>query len=274
MKSRLKLLGLVAAPALLAAAVPTAYAAGTAQPHSTRAAINGDVLKGLNQDATHTGGVAAGKRISVAISLTPRNDKALDTFVAKVSNPRSSSYGHYLTKHQFAARFGRTDAEIKQLKDYLHAQGLTVGTVHSGNLLVDASGTAAQLQKAFGTKLSTWKDAKSGRSFYANDTAPTLPTRHRLPRQRRGRPQQPRSAAPPDTLHRDPSQRSGRWLHPRPAQGRLQRLRYVHRQRPEDRADRVRRLPAVQHHRLRQLLQPGLAHPDRAEGGQRLRLAR
>jgi kumamolisin len=81
-----------------------------------------------------------------------------------------------LTKRQFAARFGRTDAEIKQLKDYLRAQGLTVGTVHSGNLLVDASGTAAQLEKAFGTKLSAWRDAASGRSFYANDTAPTLPT--------------------------------------------------------------------------------------------------
>lgn len=176
MKSRLKLFGLVAVPALLAATVPTAYAAGTPQPHSTRAAITGDVLKDLNQNATHTGSVAAGKRISVAISLAPRRDKALDTFVAKVSNPRSSSYGHYLTKRQFAARFGRSDAEIKQLKGYLRAQGLTVGTVHSGNLLVDASGTAAQLEKAFGTKLSTWKDAASGRSFYANDTAPTLPT--------------------------------------------------------------------------------------------------
>ncbi|MDF2265236.1 S53 family peptidase [Streptomyces coacervatus] len=175
MKSRLKLLGLVTVPALLAAAVPAAYAAGTAQPHATRAAITGDVLKGLNKNATRTGTVAAGKRISVAISLTPRDDKALDTFVAKVSNPRSSSYGHYLTKRQFAARFGRTDAEVKQLKDYLRAQGLTIGKVHSGNLLVDASGTAAQLQKAFGTKLSTFKDTASGRSFYANEAAPTLP---------------------------------------------------------------------------------------------------
>ncbi|ELP64710.1 protease pro-enzyme activation domain-containing protein [Streptomyces turgidiscabies] len=176
MKSRLKLLGLVAAPVLLAAAVPTAYAANVAQPHATRAAVTGDVLKGLGRSATRTGKLAAGKRISVAISLAPRNDRALDTFVTKVSDPRSSSYGHYLTKGQFAARFGRTDAEVKQLKDYLRAQGLTVGKVHSGNLLVDASGTAAQLEKAFGTRLSTWKDASSGRSFYANDAAPTLPS--------------------------------------------------------------------------------------------------
>ncbi|MEU9445434.1 S53 family peptidase [Streptomyces sp. NPDC048304] len=174
MKSRLKLLGLLAAPALVTAVVPAAYAANA--PHATRAAIAGDVLPGLKHDATRTGNVASGKRISVAISLTPRDHKALDAFVAKVSDPHSSSYGRYLTKSQFAARFGRTDAEIKQLKDYLHAQGLTVGKVHSGNLLVDASGTAAQLEKAFGTRLSTWKDARSGRSFYANDSAPTLPT--------------------------------------------------------------------------------------------------
>ncbi|UXX96554.1 S53 family peptidase [Streptomyces sp. AD2-2] len=174
MTSRLKLVGLVAVPALLAAAVPSAYAA--AQPHTTRAAIAGDVLKGLNHDAARTGAVSASKRIAVAVSLTPRNNKGLDTFIADVSNPRSSSYGHYLTKAQFAARFGRTDAEVKQVKEYLRAQGLTVGKVHSGNLLVDATGTAAQLEKAFGTKLSTWKDAKSGRAFYANETAPTLPT--------------------------------------------------------------------------------------------------
>ncbi|WP_329556383.1 S53 family peptidase [Streptomyces sp. NBC_00696] len=174
MTSRLKLVGLVAVPALLAAAVPSAYAA--AQPHTTRAAIAGDVLKGLNHDAARTGAVSASKRIAVAISLTPRNDKSLDTFIADVSNPRSSSYGRYLTKAQFGARFGRTDAEVKQVKEYLRAQGLTVGKVHSGNLLVDATGTAAQLEKAFGTKLSTWKDAKSGRAFYANETAPTLPT--------------------------------------------------------------------------------------------------
>ncbi|KUM72154.1 S53 family peptidase [Streptomyces griseorubiginosus] len=176
MKSRLKLVGLVAVPALLSAAVPAAYAANAAQPHTTRAAVAGDVVKGLDTQAKRTGSVAAGKRIPVAISLSPRGGSALDTFVAKVSDPHSASYGHYLTKAQFAARFGRTDAEVKQLTRYLHAQGLTVGKVHAGNLLVDATGTAAQLEKAFGTKLSTFKDARSGRSFYANDSAPTLPT--------------------------------------------------------------------------------------------------
>ncbi|PWI41557.1 S53 family peptidase [Streptomyces sp. ICBB 8177] len=174
MTSRLKLLALATTPALLLAAVPAAYAA-VPQSHTARAAVSGDVVPGLGTQAHRTGSVSANDRISVAVSLAPRNDRALDTFVAQVTDPHSARYGHYLTKAQFTARFGRSDAEVAQVKDYLRSQGLTVGTVHSGNLLIDASGTAAQLEKAFGTKLSTYKDARTGRSFYANDSAPTLP---------------------------------------------------------------------------------------------------
>ncbi|MEW2521450.1 S53 family peptidase [Actinacidiphila alni] len=173
MTLRLKLLAAAATPALLLAAVPAAFAA--AQPDTARVALSGDVLPGLNAHAARTGAVASTDRISVAVSLTPRDAAALNTFVAKVSDPASASYGHYLTKAQFAARFGRSDAEIKKVTDYLRSHGLTVGAVHSGNLLVDATGTAAQVQKAFGTTLSTWKDGASGRTFYANDAAPSLP---------------------------------------------------------------------------------------------------
>ncbi|WP_031517035.1 S53 family peptidase [Streptomyces sp. NRRL F-5123] len=173
MTLRLKLLAATAAPALLLAAVPAAFAAD--RPDTARVALPGDVLPALSTHAVRTGTVAAGDRISVAVSLTPRDSKALDAFVAQVSDPASASYGHYLTKAQFAARFGRSGAEVKKVTDYLRSQGLTVGTVHSGNLLIDASGTAAELRKAFGTTLSTWKDSASGRSFYANDAAPSLP---------------------------------------------------------------------------------------------------
>lgn len=175
MTLRLKLLAVAATPALLAAAVPAAYAA-TAQPNTARAALAGDVVPDLGTHAVRTGEVAAGHRISVAVSLKARNSAALGTFVAQVSDPHSTSYGHYLTKSQFASRYGRTDAEVKQVTDYLRSQGLAIGTVHDGNLLIDASGTTAQLEKAFGTTLSTFKDTSSGRSFYANDSAPTLPS--------------------------------------------------------------------------------------------------
>jgi kumamolisin len=172
---RLKLLVAAATPALLAAAVPAAYAAPHADAAAARTSLSGDVLPGLASHAVRTGDVAAGQRISVAVSLTNRDQAALDTFVAKVSDPHSSSYGHYLTKAQFAAKYGRSSADVKKVTDYLRSQGLKVGTVHSGNLLVDASGTAPQLEKAFGTTLANWKDGSTGRTFYANTAAPSVP---------------------------------------------------------------------------------------------------
>ncbi len=172
MTPRLKLLALAATPALLVAAIPAAYAA---TPHHAQAAVSGAMVSGLGTQAARTGAVAADREISIAVSLAPRDQKALDTFVSRVTDPHSALHGHYLTKAQFQARFGRTNAEVKQVKDYLAAQGLKVGKVHSGNLLIDAKGTAAQLEKAFSTKLSTFKDKATGRSFYANDSAPALP---------------------------------------------------------------------------------------------------
>ncbi len=175
MTLRRKLLAVTAAPALLVAAVPAAYAA-TAHPQAARTTLAGNVLPGLGAHAVRTGDLASGDRISVAVSLAPRDAKGLDAFVAQVSDPHSAIYGHYLTKAQFAARYGRSDADVKKVTDYLRGQGLSVGAAHSGNLLVDAHGTAAQVQRAFGAHLSTWKDSSTGRSFYANDAAPTLPT--------------------------------------------------------------------------------------------------
>lgn len=98
-------LGPVAAPALVAAVVPAAYAANAPQPHAARATIAGDVMPGLKQNAARTGNVAAAKRTSVAISLPPSGSRALDTFVADVSDPHSAAAGW-----DFTASWGLYDA--------------------------------------------------------------------------------------------------------------------------------------------------------------------
>jgi kumamolisin len=139
-----------------------------------RVAMHGDVVAGLSH-ATRTGPVSASLRMSVAISLAPRDSAALKAFVAQVTDPRSPRYKHYLKPAQFAARFGATDASVSQVSSYLRSQGLAVGPVSGNRLVIDASGTAAQMQKAFGVGVSTYQDTKTKRSFYANGAAPTLP---------------------------------------------------------------------------------------------------
>ena len=172
MKARRKILGAIIAPLpVLALAFYAPSASATPAP---RAVLHGDVVSALSH-STRTGAVAANASISVAVSLAPRDAAGLDAFLAQVGNPKSALYKHYLTVAQFADRFGASPAAVKQVTDYLTSQGLKVSSVNANRLTVNATGSAAQVAKAFGTSLATYHDATTKRDYYANATAPSLP---------------------------------------------------------------------------------------------------
>jgi kumamolisin len=165
-------IGLLAAPLpILALAVVPAQAA--AQPSSVSVALRGDVVPAVSH-AARVGTLAAGTSIQVTVSLAQRDQAGLQTFLNRVADPASPQYKHYLTVSQFASRFGATKATVAQVSAYLASHGLTVGKVTANGLTLSASGTAAQVQKAFGTTIATYRDG-SGRTFYANAAAPVLP---------------------------------------------------------------------------------------------------
>ncbi|WP_035846650.1 S53 family peptidase [Kitasatospora azatica] len=169
MKSRFRpVIGLLAAPLpIIALAATPAFAAPQVE-------VRGDVVAAVS-NSTRTGEVAADQRISVAVSLAQRDPAGLDAFLAQVTDPASPSYQHYLTVDQFADRFGADQQTVAKVTGYLAAQGLQVGEVTANRLTVQASGTAAQLRKAFGITLATYRDSQDGHSFFANTTAPVLP---------------------------------------------------------------------------------------------------
>ncbi|MDH6575058.1 S53 family peptidase [Kitasatospora sp. MAP5-34] len=173
MKSRLKpLVGLIAAPLpILALAASPAFAV---TPDAQQVALRGDVVQAVSH-STRTGEIAADRRISLAVSLKQRDAAGLDAFLAQVTDPNSAQYQHYLTVDQFADRFGATQETVAKVTAYLKAQGLQVGAASANRLTIEASGSAAQVRKAFGTGLATFHDNKSGRDFFANTAAPVLP---------------------------------------------------------------------------------------------------
>jgi kumamolisin len=157
----LPILALVAAPAM-AASKPAVQA------------LRGDVVQAVGH-STRVGAVPAGRSLTVTVSLAGRNSAGLAAFLKQVADPASSQYKHYLTVKQFADRFGASKADVAEVTAYLTAHGLKVGKVTANQLTLQAKGTAAQVQKAFGTSLATYHDAAAKRDFYANSTAPVLP---------------------------------------------------------------------------------------------------
>ncbi len=107
----------------------------------------------LPSGAKAIGGVAGSAGESVTVVLRPRDEPALTQFISSVTDPRSPSFHQYLAAGTFRSRFGPTQSTIDAVRSALESAGLQVTDVASDGLLVRATGSADQVEQAFGTSL-------------------------------------------------------------------------------------------------------------------------
>ena len=91
--------------------------------------------------------------------LKLRDPSGAQALVQAVSTPGSASFRHYLTAAQWEARFSPTAAQVAQAESWLTSEGFRVGAVSKDRLTIAASGTAAQVESAFGTTLANYRVA-------------------------------------------------------------------------------------------------------------------
>lgn len=121
-----------------------------------------------------TGRLAASTQLRLAVGLPLRNAAALSGLLEQICNPASSNYHHWLTAEQFTERFGPTEQECQAVVDFLRARGLTVSSVHPNRLVLEVSGTAAAIERAFSVRLCIYRHPTEGRMFYAPDSEPQV----------------------------------------------------------------------------------------------------
>jgi subtilase family serine protease len=162
------LLALVAigCAALLGVGSPAAQAGGVTTT------LSNDVVHNLGL-ATLTGAVPLSQTVTVGVFLSNPNQAAEDAYVQQLYDPSSPNYGNYLDPDTFNTEFGVPAANLQAAQSWLQGAGLTVTTVEGSTQYVLASGSAAQVEAAFGTPLNNYTAA--GRNFYANTQAPTVP---------------------------------------------------------------------------------------------------
>ncbi len=167
------------APALVAIAslVPACYVAlypalawGQAPLTSLHENTPGPVARGL---AHLRGARSTGASVSLNVDLATREPAQLEELIRAASTPASSSYGHYLTPEQYQARFAPTTGELRAAETWLRGQGLHVAGASPDNSLVHVNGSTAAVERAFGISINNY--TYSGREFYANDRAPSIP---------------------------------------------------------------------------------------------------
>ena len=111
--------------------------------------------------------------MSLNVDLATREPAELEELIRAVSTPGSSLYGHYLTPEQYQTRFAPTTGELRAAETWLRGQGLHVAGASPDNSLVHVNGSTAAVERAFGVTINNY--TYSGREFYANDRAPSIP---------------------------------------------------------------------------------------------------
>jgi subtilase family serine protease len=103
------------------------------------------------------GAVTKSARVDFQLVLKLRDAAGAQALVRAVSTPGSRSYRHYLTTAQWEARFSPSASQVRSARAWLRSQGFKVGAVSRDRITVSASGTASQVERAFGTGLANYR---------------------------------------------------------------------------------------------------------------------
>ena len=121
-----------------------------------RAVLNGSAPKWANsQNFVAAADNSEGVGFRVYLGWTDSAGAA--AMAAAVSNPGSSSYGHYLSPAQFRKQFAPAAADVAKVQNWLRSQGFSLTYTPKNGHYISAEGSVAQLQAAFDVSFATYR---------------------------------------------------------------------------------------------------------------------
>ena len=135
---------------------------GNTSPYATAAADQGAVDPGLTMH-----------RMLLLLQRSPAQESALEELLQEQQDKTSPNFHQWLTPQQFGAQFGPAQQDIQTVTLWLEGHGFKVNSVAQGGILIDFTGTAAQVTEAFHTPIH--KYALRGKTYYANAQDPQIP---------------------------------------------------------------------------------------------------
>ena len=123
---------------------------------------------------TSIGALPATASLHLAIGLPVHNQAALATRLQQTYDPASPYYHHYLTPEQFTELFGPTEADYASVLNFARTNGLTVTGTYSNRMVLNVSGAASDIERAFHVKMRLYQHPTESRTFYAPDVEPTV----------------------------------------------------------------------------------------------------
>lgn len=93
-------------------------------------------------------------RVLLLLEPSAAQKQALDAELANQQDPKSSEFHHWLKASQWADAYANSAADIAAFVSWLQSQGFDVAPLPAGRGWIEFSGTVAQLEQAFETRVS------------------------------------------------------------------------------------------------------------------------
>jgi subtilase family serine protease len=146
-------LGFASASALAALFLLVSYAAaqGNAPGHPSRGNVRPEA-----RPENDRGRVADGlpmQHMLLLLKRSSRQEAALAQFIEGLETKGSPNFHRWLTAQEFGARYGAAPSDLDLVAAWLRSEGFQVNVVYPSGMLIDFSGTAGQIRRAFQTEV-------------------------------------------------------------------------------------------------------------------------
>jgi subtilase family serine protease len=111
--------------------------------------------------------------IVLVLQRSPAQEAALQQLLIAQQMKASPNFHNWISPAEFGARFGPSEADISALTSWLTSQGFAVKPVSGGRTVLEFSGTAGQLKRAFHTEIHKYNI--EGQMHLANNRDPEIP---------------------------------------------------------------------------------------------------
>jgi subtilase family serine protease len=107
------------------------------------------------------------------LKRSPEQEQAAAQFAADLTDPKSPNFHKWLTADEFGKNFGVAESDIQTITGWLESHGFTVNSVYPSHMVIDFSGSAGQVQRAFHTSIHSL--SVNGVHHIANVSDPQIP---------------------------------------------------------------------------------------------------
>ena len=111
--------------------------------------------------------------MQLLLARPAETEQALARVIDGLTDPASPHYHQWMTAQQFGEAYGPANEDVAQVTSWLQSHGFTVNVVQTGRMVIDFTGTAAQVREAFHTEIHNID--VQGTAHIANMTTPRIP---------------------------------------------------------------------------------------------------